>query len=72
MFGQETPVSDSLPVRFEIRHRDDLWEVLCDGRLRGGYVSQSGAQAAVDSAMLDLVNGGGRAELVATSGDEGQ
>lgn len=65
-------MSENAPVRFEIRHRDDLWEVLRDGQLRGGYISRSGALAAVRSAMREVTDTGAEAEMVPPLQDNDQ
>ncbi len=56
---------ENVPVRFNIKPREDLWEILKDGKLMGGYVSQTGALDAVRSAMQRVFSTGGSAELIA-------
>lgn len=63
--GEDNLANVNIPVRFEIRLRDDLWEVLRDGRLCGGYVSRSGALEAAQQAMQAVWEGGNAAELFA-------
>ena len=63
--GENSILNGNIPVRFEIRPRDDLWEVFRNGRLKGGYVSRSGALDAAHSAMQEVFEGGGCAELLA-------
>lgn len=55
--------SENIPVRFEIKTRENLWEVLRDGKLIGGYVSQVGALAATRQAIQTIFCNGGAAEL---------
>jgi hypothetical protein len=69
--GEPGLVNENVPVRFEIRKRDDLWEVLRNGRLAGGYVSHAGALDAVQSAIQTVFTGGGAAELITPAGPEG-
>lgn len=64
--GEPGILNENVPVRFEIRHRDDMWEVIRDGRLAGAYISQAGALEAVQSAIHAVFCGGGAAELLAT------
>ncbi len=63
--GETGLAHENVPVRFDIRLRDDLWEVLRDGRLIGGYVSQKGALEAAHLAMQEVFCTGGSAELAA-------
>lgn len=56
---------ENVPVRFEVRQRDDMWEVLRDGRLAGGYVSRIGAVEAAQRAIHGIFCVGGAAELLA-------
>ncbi len=64
--GEAGLLNENVPVRFEIRRRDDMWEVLRDGRLSGGYISHAGALEAVQSAIQEVFSGGGAAELLAS------
>ena len=62
--GEINLVNENVPVRFEVRQGDDLWEVLRNGRLFGGYVSRAGALEAAQMAVHDIFCGGGSAELL--------
>lgn len=64
--GETGLVNENVPVRFEIRQRDDMWEVIRNGRLAGGYISRDGAVEAAQSAIHAVFCDGGAAELVAT------
>ena len=57
--------TENVPVQFEIQSRDDLWELVRDGRLVGGYVSRLGALEAARSALHGIFCIGGSAELLA-------
>ncbi len=57
--------SENVPVRFKIKAREDLWEILKDDKLGGGYVSHPGALEAVRSAIQRVFSTGGSAELIA-------
>jgi hypothetical protein len=61
--GEDNLANENFPVRFEMRPREDLWEVLRDGRLIGGYVSRSGALEAAHAAMQSVFESGRAAEL---------
>ena len=63
--GEANLANENVPVRFVVQHRDDLWEVLRDGRLIGGFVSQKGALETAHLAMQEVFCTGGSAELVA-------
>ena len=63
--GEPNLSHENVPVRFRVQQRDDLWEVLREGRLIGGYVSQKGALEAAHLAMQEIFCAGGSAELVA-------
>lgn len=63
-FGEPGLVNENIPVRFEIRRRDELWEVMRNGRLIGAYISHAGALDAVQSAIQLVFSGGGAAELL--------
>lgn len=63
--GEANLLNENVPVRFVVRQRDDLWEVLRDGRLIGGFISQSGALETAHLAMQDVFCVGGSAELTA-------
>ncbi len=54
----------SRPVHFAVVAHDDLWEVLCNGRLTGGYVSHAGATQAAHAAISGIQGAGGQADLV--------
>ncbi|WP_157139081.1 hypothetical protein [Asticcacaulis biprosthecium] len=58
--------NENVPVRFELRQRDDMWEVIRNGRLVGGYVSHTGALEAAQQAILAVFTVGGSAELLTT------
>ena len=62
--GEINLVNENIPVRFEVRQGDELWEVLRNGRLFGGYVSRAGALEAAQIAVHDVFCGGGSAELL--------
>ncbi len=62
--GEINLVNENVPVRFEVRQGDELWEVLRNGRLFGGYVSRAGALEAAQIAVHDVFCGGGSAELL--------
>lgn len=64
--GEDNLRRENVPVRFDVRPRDDLWEVLRDGRLIGGYVSRAGALEAAQRAVHAIFCVGGSAELRAT------
>lgn len=64
--GEGQLLNENVPVRFEIHKRDDMWEVLRDGRLCGGYISQEGALESAQTAIHDIFCTGGSAELVAS------
>jgi hypothetical protein len=63
--GEANLLNENIPVRFEITKRDDLWELTRNGRLNGGFVSQTGALQAAHAAMQDIFCAGGSAELIA-------
>jgi len=63
--GEDGLANENVPVRFEVRKGDELWEVLRNGRLIGGYVSQAGALEAAQIAVHDVFSAGGAAELKA-------
>ena len=63
--GEAGLLNENVPVRFDIRQRDDMWEVLRDGRLVGGYISHTGAMDAVQAAIQVVFSEGGSAELLA-------
>jgi len=62
--GEINLVNENVPVRFEVRQGDELWEVMRNGRLFGGYVSRAGALEAAQIAVHDVFCGGGSAELL--------
>jgi hypothetical protein len=62
--GEVNLRNENVPVRFEIRERDDLWEVLRNGKLSGGYISHSGALEAAKLAVQEVFTAGGSAELI--------
>ncbi len=62
--GEVNLVNENVPVRFEVRRGDDLWEVTRNGRLFGGYVSRAGALEAAQIAVHDVFCDGGSAELI--------
>ena len=62
--GEINLVNENVPVRFEVRQGDELWEVMRNGRLFGGYVSRAGALEAAQMAVHDVFCGGGSAELL--------
>ncbi len=64
--GETGLLNENVPVRFEIRHRDDMWEVVRNGRLIGGYISHAGALEAAQAAIQVVFCGGGAAELLAS------
>lgn len=66
--GEKNLQNENVPVRFRVRRCDDLWEVLRDGRLAGGYVSKAGALEAVQEAIQEVFSAGGSAELIAGQG----
>ena len=68
--GEAGLLNENVPVRFEIRQRDDLWEVVRDGRLVGGYISQAGALEATQNAIHAVFCGGGSAEMMAPRQEE--
>jgi len=61
--GEINLVNENVPVRFDVRQGDELWEVARNGQLLGGYVSRAGALEAAQSAVHDVFCGGGSAEL---------
>lgn len=61
--GEDNLRRENVPVHFEIRPRDDMWEVLRDGRLIGGYISRTGALEAAQRAVHAIFCVGGSAEL---------
>ncbi len=61
--GEPGVLNENVPVRFEVRCRDNMWEVLCNGRLAGGYISQAGALEAAQTAIHAVFCSGGAAEL---------
>ena len=61
--GEDNLRQENVPVQFEVRPRDDLWEVTRDGRLLGGYVSRTGALEAAQRAVHAIFCVGGSAEL---------
>ena len=63
--GEANLANENVAVLFVVQHRDDMWEVLRDGRLIGGFVSQKGALEAAHQAMQEVFCAGGAAELVA-------
>lgn len=63
--GETDLANENVAVLFVVQQRDDLWEVLRDGRLMGGFVSQKGALEAAHEAMQQVFCTGGSAELVA-------
>ena len=63
-FGESHLVRENVPVRFKIRLRDDMWEVIRDGRLSGGYISRAGALEATRAAIHAVFCRGGAAELL--------
>jgi len=62
--GEVNLVNENVPVRFEVRRGEDLWEVTRNGRLFGGYVSRAGALEAAQIAVHDVFCDGGSAELI--------
>ena len=66
--GEINLVNENVPVRFEVRQGDELWEVTRNGRLFGGYVSRAGALEAAQLAVHDVFCGGGSAELRTLAG----
>jgi hypothetical protein len=63
--GEANLAHENHPVQFTVQRRDDLWEVLRDGRLVGGFVSHKGALDAALIAMQEVFSAGGSAELIA-------
>lgn len=63
--GEANLANENLAVLFVVQQHDDLWEVLRDGRLVGGFVSQKGALEAAHQGMQEVFCTGGSAELVA-------
>jgi len=57
--------NENIPVQFKVKAREDLWEILRDGKLVGGYVSRMGALEAARSAIQRVFSSGGSAELIA-------
>ena len=64
--GEAGLLNENVPVRFEIRRRDDMWEVIRDGRLVGGYISHAGALEAAQDAIQAVFRNGDAAELLST------
>ncbi len=62
--GEVNLVNENVPVHFEVRQGDELWEVIRNGRLLGGFVSRAGALEAAQVAVHDVFCGGGSAELI--------
>jgi hypothetical protein len=62
--GEINLVNENVPVRFEVHRGDELWEVMRNGRLFGGYVSRAGALEAAQMAVHDVFCAGGSAELL--------
>ena len=62
--GEINLVNENVPVRFEVHQGDELWEVMRNGRLFGGYVSRAGALEAAQMAVHDVFCAGGSAELL--------
>jgi hypothetical protein len=65
--GEINLVNENVPVRFEVRLGDELWEVLRNGRLFGGYVSRAGALESAQMAVHDVFCSGASAELLTLS-----
>ncbi len=63
--GEANLANENVAVLFVVQHRDDMWEVLRDGRLIGGFVSQRGALEAAHEAVQQVFCAGGSAELIA-------
>jgi hypothetical protein len=59
--------NENIPVSFEVKTRGDLWEVLRDGKLVGGYVSHVGALDAARQAIQRIFCTGGAAALMVAS-----
>jgi hypothetical protein len=64
--GEDQLLNENVPVRFEILQRDDMWEVLRNGKLCGGYISRKNALEAAHNAIHDIFCNGGSAELIAS------
>ncbi len=62
--GEANLVNENVPVHFEVRQGEELWEVIRNGRLHGGFVSRAGALEAAQVAVHDVFCGGGSAELI--------
>lgn len=61
--GETDLQNENVPVRFEIFHRDGVWEVIRDGHLIGGYVHHVGAREAALAAVQVLFEDGRSAEI---------
>lgn len=68
--GEANLANENLAVLFVVQQRDDMWEVLRDGRLIGGFVSQKGALEAAHQAIQEVFCTGGSAKLVARHPDD--
>ncbi|MFN3807952.1 hypothetical protein [Asticcacaulis sp.] len=55
--------NENIPVRFEIFHREGIWELLRDGQLIGGYVHHTGAREAALTGIQRLFEEGRAAEI---------
>lgn len=64
--GEDQLLNENVPVKFEILQRDDMWEVLRNGKLCGGYISQKNALDVAHNAIHDIFCNGGSAELIAS------
>lgn len=61
--GETNLQNENVPVRFEIFHREGIWEVVRDGQLIGGYVHHTGAREAALAAVQTLFEDGRSAEI---------
>lgn len=64
--GRIEMLNENPSVKFAVLRRDDMWEVLRDGKLCGGYISQKNALEAAHIAIQDIFCSGGSAELTAS------
>ncbi|WP_298331418.1 hypothetical protein [Asticcacaulis sp.] len=61
--GESNLINENAPVRFEIFHREGVWEVLRDGQLIGGYVHHTGAREAALAGVQRMFEEGRAAEI---------